>query len=244
MFRNYTFNDILRRTTTFVAVSIVTLVGLSALSGALLAVYYQPAAGAAYDSIARINTEVAFGTLVRGIHSYAGNFVIALGLIQMVLMFVSRQFRKSWLVTWYGGLFVLLAGMALSWTAMVLGWTQEGFWRLSVEFGIIDSIPVVGSTVRDLLSGGGGISTDTIQRMYALHSYVLSAGATVLAGVHLWGALRQDREVRQECAERRRTKVEAELDRIVREGDTREGDRADVEANAKADAESEVKNPS
>jgi cytochrome b6 len=236
MFRDYTFNDVLRRTTTFVAVAIVTLVALSALSGALLAVYYQPAAGEAYRAISRINNEVPFGNLIRGIHDYAGNFVIALGLVQMVLMFVSRQFRQSWLTMWLSGILVILAGIALGWTAMVLGWTQDGFWRLSIELNIIESIPVAGAVVRSLLTGGGGISTDTLQRMYALHSYILSAGAITLAAVHLWGALRQDREVRQERVARRQLKVEAELDRIVREGDR---DRA-AEVLEQAESESQT----
>ncbi|PPT09233.1 Cytochrome b6-f complex subunit cytochrome b6 putative [Geitlerinema sp. FC II] len=212
-------NYLLRRSTTLIAVAIVSLVALSGISGILLAFYYQPAAGEAYRSLSRIATEVNFGAIVYGIHHYAGNFVIALGLIQMVLMFLSRQSRLSWTVSWTSGILLILAGIALAWTAMVLGWTQEGFWRLSVELGIIESLPVVGSTIRELLTGGGGINTDTLQRMYALHSYVLSTGVVALAAVHLWGVLRQDREEKQALHDRRKAKLESDLDRILRERD-------------------------
>ncbi|MBO9999620.1 MAG: cytochrome bc complex cytochrome b subunit [Cyanobacteria bacterium SID2] len=212
----------LRRSTTIVAMSIVSLVFLSAISGVLLAFYYQPAAGEAYRSISRIATDVNFGSIVYGVHHYAGNFTIVLGLVQMVLMFLSRQSCLSWTVSWTSGILLILAGIALAWTAMVLGWTQDGFWRLSVELGIIESIPVVGSTLRELLTGGGGINTDTLQRMYALHSYVLSVGAVALSAVHLWGALRQDREEKQSLRDRRKAKVESELDRIVRDLDRME----------------------
>jgi cytochrome b6 len=64
-----------------------------------------------------------------------------------------------------------------------------------VELGIIESIPLVGAQIRDILTGGGGVATPTVLHMYMLHSYVLPLVAVGLAVVHLGGLLVQEREL-------------------------------------------------
>ncbi len=188
---------IFRRTSTVIAVSILTLTLVSTLTGLLIAINYQPVAGDAYQSLQQISKQVEFGWLVQGLHKYAGNFVIVLGLIQLVVMFLGREFRSSWLIGWISGIFLILAAIGLDWTAMVLGWTQEGFWRLKIELGTIEAVPFIGSTLREIVTGGGGVNTSTLLRLYTLHSYVLSFGAIGLAIAHLAGILFQDRQEQQ-----------------------------------------------
>lgn len=188
---------IFRRTSTVIAVSILTLTLVSALTGLLIAINYQPVAGGAYHSLQQISQQVEFGWLVQGLHKYAGNFVIVLGLIQLVVMFLGRQFCSSWLIGWISGIFLILAAIGLDWTAMVLGWTQEGFWRLQIELGTIEAVPFIGSTLRAIVTGGGGVNTSTLLRLYTLHSYVLSFAAISLAIAHLAGISFQDRQEQQ-----------------------------------------------
>ena len=88
----------LRRTATVVALSIVTLTVLMIISGALLAFNYQPVAGGAYQSLEVITTHIRFGWIFCGVHNYAGNFVIVLGLIQIAIMFLGRQLQSNWLI--------------------------------------------------------------------------------------------------------------------------------------------------
>lgn len=210
---------VLRRTSTVVAVSILTLTLVSALTGLLIAINYQPIAGGAYQSLEHITQQVEFGWLVQGLHKYAGNFVIALGLVQLVLMFLGRQFRSSWLIAWISGIFLILASIGLDWTAMALSWTQEGFWRLKIELGTIEAIPFIGSTLREIVTGGGGINTSTLLRLYTLHSYILSLGAMGLAIAHLVGILFQDRQEQQTKEEQRKRLVEDSLNRLIKEKD-------------------------
>jgi cytochrome b6 len=167
---------------------------LAAVTGGLLAFYYQPVAGQAYDSLTSITTNVPFGWLIRTLHDVAGNWVIVVSLIQLVVMFLGERFRSSWLAAWVSGILFTLAAIGLGWTAMILDWSQIGFWRLRVELGIIESIPFVGSMLREILTGGA-IGSVTVTHMYMLHSYVLSLGAVGLAIAHLAGLLVQEREM-------------------------------------------------
>ncbi len=84
--------------------------------------------------------------------------------------------------------------MALGWTAMILAWNQLGYWRLKVELDTIGSIPLVGETISNILTGGNGINTTTILHFYTIHSYVLSVVALALSVIHLAALIIQEQE--------------------------------------------------
>jgi cytochrome b6 len=195
------FDYTLRRVTTVLSVVIITLVFMAATTGILLSFYYLPAAGAAHESLVKISTEVEYGWLFRKVHDIAGNGVIVVGLIQIVVMFLSRQFRKSWLAAWISGIFLTLSAIGLGWTAMILDWGQDGYWRFNIELGTIESIPLVGHQLRDILTGGGAIGTVTVQHLYTIHSYIVSVVALGLAIAHLVSVLWQEKEMHKEILE-------------------------------------------
>lgn len=188
---------ILRRLSTILAVTILTLTLIGVTSGILLAFYYQPSAGGAYSSLKDIDQTIPYGWLVHTMHNLAGNLLIVVALVQIVVMFLGERFRRSWLVAWISGIFLTLSAIGLSWTAMILSWDQLGFWRFKIELGTIEALPLLGSQLRDALTGGA-VSTITVEHLYTLHSYLISVGATGLAIVHLLGLLFQEKEIQEE----------------------------------------------
>lgn len=195
------FAFIIRRLSTILAVVVLTLTLTAALTGILIAFYYEPTAGGAHESLKRLSGEISFGWLIHTIHDIAGNLVIGVALIQIVVMFVGERFRRSWLAAWISGILFTLTAIGLSWTAMILDWSQIGFWRLRVELGTIEAIPLIGPILREILTGGS-IGTLTVQHFYTLHSYVIPLVAVVLAIVHLAGLVIQEREIKQLAAKR------------------------------------------
>jgi cytochrome b6 len=189
---------VLRRLSTILAVVVLTLTLTAALTGILLAFYYEPTAGGAYQSLKVVTTNVENGWLIRTIHDIAGNGVIGVALIQLVVMFLSERLRPSWLTAWVSGILFTLVAIALSWTAIILDWSQIGFWRFKIELGTIEAIPLIGRQLREVLTGGNGVGTLTVAHMYTLHSYLLAVGAVALAIAHLTGLLWQEREIQQE----------------------------------------------
>jgi quinol-cytochrome oxidoreductase complex cytochrome b subunit len=189
------FDRILRRLATILSLVILTLCLIDLTTGVLLSFYYEPTAGGAYRSLKMINSTVPYGWLFYKAHNFAGNSVIAIALIQLVVMFLGRQFQKSWLTAWVSGILFTLSAIALDWTAMLLDWTQDGYWRFSIELGTIEAIPFIGGELRDILTGGGTINTITVQHLYALNSYIISPIALLLAIVHLSALLWQEKEM-------------------------------------------------
>jgi cytochrome b6 len=191
---NYRFA--LQRITTILAVVALSLVLLAGITGVALAFYYEPTAGGAHRSLEFITRDVSGGVIIRSLHDIAGNALIVVALLQLVVMFVGRQFRPSWLAAWVSGIFLALAAIAASWTAIILDWDQIGYWRFKLEMKTIESIPVVGASLREILTGGG-VSSLTVQHLYTLHSYLLSAIAMTLSVLHLAALVYQERERQQ-----------------------------------------------
>lgn len=185
---------LLRRLATILAIVILTLILTTAFTGILLAFYYEPTAGGAYNSLKVIATEIPNGWLIQRIHNIAGNSVIGVSLVEIVVMFLGERFNRNWLTAWISGILFTLCAIALGWTAMLLDWTQIGYWRFKIELGTIETIPIIGSQLRDIITGGGAVNTLTVQHLYTLHSYVLSIGAVILAIIHLSGLLLQEKE--------------------------------------------------
>ncbi|MEM8610998.1 MAG: cytochrome b N-terminal domain-containing protein [Cyanobacteria bacterium P01_H01_bin.105] len=186
-----------QRMATLLAVSALTLCGIAALTGILLAFYYEPTAIGAHYSLTKIATQVSNGSLILSLHNLAGNGLIALSIVQLVVMFLGRQLQRSWFTAWISGILLTISAMGLSWTAIVLSWDQVGFWRFKIELGMIESIPLVGSGLRAILTGGDGISSVTLQHMHTLHSYVLAIAAILLSITHLASLIFQERNSQQ-----------------------------------------------
>ncbi len=187
----------LQRSATVLAVAAFSLVILAGVTGILLSFYYEPTAGGAFSSLRRITELIPNGVLIRSLHDLAGNGLIVVALLQIVVMFLGRQFRPSWLAAWISGIFYALVAIGLSWTAIILDWDQVGYWRYKVELKTIEIIPFIGPYLRDILTGGNGVNSTTVQHMYTLHSYVLSGVAIVLAVIHLGALIYQEQERRQ-----------------------------------------------
>ncbi len=192
------FDRILRRLATILSVVILTLCLVYLSTGVLLSFYYEPTAGGAYNSLRTIDTEITYGWLFHRAHDIAGNAAIAIALVQIVVMFLSRQFRESWLIAWVSGILFTLSAIALDWTSMILDWTQTGYWRFSIELGNIEAIPLIGEQLRDILTGGGAISSVTVQHLNTIHSYIISIAAILFAVVHLFALLWQEQQMYQQ----------------------------------------------
>lgn len=198
---NVHYDFVLRRLATILSVVILALSLTAAITGILMSFYYEPTAGGAYNSLRAIKTEIHQGWLIQRIHQIAGHGLIGVSLVEIVVMFLGEKFRPSWIIAWISGILLTLTAIALAWTAMLLDWTQLGYWRFTIELGTVEAIPLVGSMLRDILTGGGAINTLTVAHFYTLHSYVLSIGSLILAIIHLAGLLLQEKEEKQTLLE-------------------------------------------
>ena len=63
--------------------SSLTLIGLMVFTGVLLMLAYEPSPERAYDSVIGLQDQFLFGGLVRNIHHWSANILVAVVLLQM-----------------------------------------------------------------------------------------------------------------------------------------------------------------
>src|SRR5215471_9738756 len=79
------------------------LFGVQVATGILLLLYYRPSAEAAFESVQFIVTEVQFGWLIRSVHSWSANLMIATLFIHMFSVYFMRAYRQPREITWLSG---------------------------------------------------------------------------------------------------------------------------------------------
>jgi cytochrome b6 len=155
------------------------------VTGILLLLYYRPTAEAAFESVQFIMTEVTFGWLIRSIHSWSANLMIAVLFIHMFSVFLMKAYRKPRELTWVTG--VILFGIALGFgfSGYLLPWNELAFFATKVGTEIVGDIPLVGKSVLTFLRGGEDVTGATLTRFFGFHVAVLPMITTALLALHL-----------------------------------------------------------
>src|SRR5262249_8709663 len=151
----------------------------------LLALVYVPSAGEAWGSLQALNHDVTLGWLIRALHGWGSNFMVALVLLYMMQVFLFWAFKISPELTRIVGgfFFLLLFGMAFS--GQVLRFDQDAYWGLGIGASIASRVPIAGPAIVKLMLGGPIIAGATLSRFFAVHVFVIPGLLIAFVGLHL-----------------------------------------------------------
>src|SRR5215217_4435426 len=155
------------------------------VTGILLLLYYRPSSETAFESVQFIITEVKFGWLIRSIHSWSANLMIATLFIHLFSVFFLRAYRKPREITWVSGVVLLFIVICFGFSGYLLPWNKLAFFATKVGTEIAGVIPIVGHPVLRFLRGGDDVTGATLTRFFGFHVAVLPATATVFLAVHV-----------------------------------------------------------
>ncbi len=123
-------------------------------TGAALVGFYIPTAEQAYDSVMRIQHEIPFGWLVRGMHKYGGDAFIIMCTLRIYRMFICADYKGNREFNLWACFFMMLLGFYSGLSGYLLIWNQRAFWATKVfatfpgymdQFGI--NLAFLGETV-------------------------------------------------------------------------------------------------
>ncbi len=154
------------------------------ITGIFLAMYYKPTPAEAYKSVEHIMTAVPMGSLIRSVHSWAANTMIAAVMLHMMRIYFMGAYKKPRELNWVVGISLLLITTTFGFSGYLLPWDQLAFWATKIGTGIAGSIPVIGGYISLLLVGGTDIGAETLTRFYAIHVLILPMTTAVLLGLH------------------------------------------------------------
>jgi len=134
------------------------------VTGILLLLYYRPSSENAFESVQFIMTEVKFGWLIRSIHSWSANLMIATLFIHMFSVFFLRSYYPPREITWLSGVFLLFIVICFGFSGYLLPWNKLAFFATKVGTEIAGVVPVVGRPIMRFLRGGDDVTGATLTR--------------------------------------------------------------------------------
>ncbi len=166
--------------------AVLFLISLQFLTGIVLLFYYVPTTDHAWNSVYYIMNDAYFGVLIRGIHYWSANFLMALIGLHMAQVFFSGGYKAPRELNWIVGVILLLLVIGLAFTGYLLRWDQDGFWASVVGMKIGSYSPFIGGFVINFLLGGDVVGPATLSRFFAIHVWLLPAAIAPLIGLHLY----------------------------------------------------------
>mgnify|MGYP006294893043 CR=1 FL=1 len=162
---------------------------VAAISGALLGFYYSPSTAGdpstAYNQLTFIMTELNFGFMLRSLHRWSAQVMVAAVFLHMLRVYFTGAYKEPRELNWLLGIVLISLTMVFGYTGYLLPWDQLSYWagQIGVEMSL--SVPLIGEWVAQLLFGGFALSQATLQRMYILHVFLLPFVVTTLIAVHI-----------------------------------------------------------
>ncbi|MDQ7858415.1 MAG: cytochrome b N-terminal domain-containing protein [Armatimonadota bacterium] len=155
---------------------------VTVVSGVVLMFWYEPTPTGAYNSILRIQHDIPFGWLWRGMHKYAADGLIITIILRIYRMYFLGEYKKPGELSWIWAFAGLVLAMISGITGYLLIWNQRAFWaaktvltvpvffdELTAKIPVIGEQFQVGSMIAYLFLGGPAVGAATLTRFYALH---------------------------------------------------------------------------
>jgi ubiquinol-cytochrome c reductase cytochrome b subunit len=169
------------------AASLLFLLVLATSGWALMA-SYVPSAAEAFDAVLYVRRQGGLGGFLRALHYHASSGLVVSGALYLLASFLDGRLRAE-RRAWWGAVALFGLVLASCFTGFLLPMDQNAYWGTLVRLGIVDTAPLVGPRVAEVLRGGGGLNASTLPRFYALHVSLLPV-LVVLAAFFLFGEAR------------------------------------------------------
>ena len=155
-------------------------------TGVLLKFAYLPFPDKAYESILHLQHDILFGQLIRNIHHWSANILLAVVFLHFLRVFLTGAFHPPRQFNWIIGLFLFLTVLLSNFTGYLLPWDQLSFWAITICTGMFDYIPGAGLWLQEMIRGGPEVGPSTLTNFYAIHTVILPAVIIIFMPFHFW----------------------------------------------------------
>lgn len=146
--------------------------------------YYRPSVAEAFSSVEYIMTDVNFGWLIRSIHRWSASMMVLMMILHSFRVYLTGGFKTPRELTWVTGVTLAVLTVSFGVTGYSLPWDQVGYWAVKIVTGVPEAIPVIGTSLVELLRGGVSVGQSTLTRFYSLHTFVLPLITAVVMLMH------------------------------------------------------------
>ena len=155
------------------------------VTGTLLAFAYVPSGAEAFTTLHYLSYEQPLGWVLRGIHYWGSNFMVAIMLIHMTQVYLFGAYKYPRELTWVSGVLLLVITLGLSFTGQVMRFDEDAYWGIGIGAAIAGRSPGIGEQVVQLMLGGPIIGAETLSRFFSLHVFILPGTILAIVALHL-----------------------------------------------------------
>lgn len=155
------------------------------LSGMFLTMYYVPDIENAWNSVYYLQSEVAHGQIVRGMHHWGASVTVVMLLLHTMRVFFQGAYKKPRELNWMVGVLIFFIVLGLGFTGYLLPWDNKAYFATQVGLEIAEQVPFVGTELKTLLAGDAEIvGAETLTRFFAIHVFFLPGALFGLLAAH------------------------------------------------------------
>ncbi len=177
---------------------ILFVLGVQAVTGWVLWTHYSPSTQTAWESVYYLQYHVPLGWLLRGVHHYAGQVLVALLGLYVILLVLSGNYRRPREFVFWSAVLMGMVSLALILTGDLLAWDQSRLSATQTRVSFLMLLPQVGGDLYKLVLGGPSFGHLTLSRFLALHVGILVPAFLILLLLHRWFSRRAGQFVSEE----------------------------------------------
>ncbi len=156
---------------------------LQITTGIFLTFFYAPSAATAWESTRAIYLNPWTHALL-SIHYWGSSAMIALVFLHLMQVLVWGAYKSPRELQWIVGVLLLLVTLVLGLTGYLLPWDMDAYFASQVSLNIA-GLPPGGEILQLVAQGGPVMGTDTINRFFGLHVWLMPAALVALVAAHL-----------------------------------------------------------
>ncbi|WP_221091257.1 cytochrome b [Deinococcus aquaedulcis] len=145
---------------------------------------------AAYHSTLKINA-MPFGDMLRRIHHWMANIMVAAAVIHMMRVYFTGAFKKPREINWWIGMLLLIFAALTAVTGYILPYDNYAYNTVQVIYAITKSVPWVGDWLAQAAFAGRFPGEGIIPRIYGYHIMLLPGILLALTGAHMLIMIKQ-----------------------------------------------------
>ena len=111
--------------------------------------------------------------------------MIAAVVLHQMRVYFTGAYRRPRELNWIIGMSLLLVTLGLGFTGYSLVFEQLSYWGATVGGNIMDTVPIVGPALKQMLLAGEAYNEQTLPRFYILHAAIMPATLILLIGIHI-----------------------------------------------------------
>ena len=152
-------------------------------TGIFLTFFYAPSAATAWESTRAIYLNPWTHTLL-SIHYWGSSAMIALVFLHLLQVLIFGAYKSPRELQWIVGVLLLLVTLVLGLTGYLLPWDMDAYFASQVSLNIA-GLPPGGEILQLIAQGGPVMGTNTINRFFGLHVWLMPAVLVLLVAAHL-----------------------------------------------------------